>query len=140
MLAFIKILSTHVSLKHFIWPRDHADFKKKHAVCVYRQMCVHIQRDIYIHTNIYALTQCNKHRHTQTPTISRQSSSLCFPLVPTVPRIFSSNYISFHVINLISRQQATSACKAKKDYMFQCKCKMMVQLSRCSYKEGNKYD
>lgn len=105
---------------------------------VYRWMCVHIQ--LYIYTNIYALTQCNKHRRTQTPAIPRQSSSPCFPLVPTVPRIFSSKQISFHVINIISRQQATSACKAKKDYMFQCKCRMMVQLSRCSYKEGNKYD
>lgn len=74
MLALGKILPTHGSLKHFIWPRDHINFKKQHAVCVYRQMCVHIQLYIYIkmyiYTNIYAHTRCSKHRRTQTPTIS----------------------------------------------------------------------
>lgn len=87
----------------------------RNVPCVYIDRCVCAHIYIYIYTNIYALTQCNKHRRTQTLTISRQISSLCFSLVSTVPRIFSSKYISFHVINMISRQQATSACKAKKD-------------------------
>lgn len=78
--------------------------------------CVHIDRCVC--TYIYIPTYMHSHgvtTRTYTDTNNLQANFFSFSLFSTVPRVFSSNYISVPVINIILRQQATSACKAKKD-------------------------